>query len=189
MSVKDIIDKRRSYRSLDPVQITKELIIDLAKTAQLAPSCKNSQPWRFIFVNDKNQLKNLFTSIIPGNQWIQRASMIIVVLSQMDYDCIIKERLYYLFDTGVATAFLMLRATELGLVAHPIAGFEEQIVKKILEVPPKMRVISLLIIGKKSNILHDDLTELMKMTERNRPGRFPLNKYVYINKYNHCDFE
>ena len=73
MSVKDIIDKRRSYRSLDPVQITKELIIDLAKTAQLAPSCKNSQPWRFIFVYDKNQLKNLFTSIIPGNQWIQRA--------------------------------------------------------------------------------------------------------------------
>jgi len=189
MSVKDLISKRRSYRSFDPIKINKELIIDLAKSAQLAPSCKNSQPWRFIFVYDKNQLKNLFTSIIPGNQWIQRASMIIAVLSQMDYDCIIKERLYYLFDTGLATAFLILRATELGLVAHPIAGFDEQVVKKILEIPNKMRVISLLIIGKKSNNLHDELTELMKMTERNRPGRFPLNKYVFIDRYNQCNLE
>ena len=189
MSIKEILSQRRSYRSLDPIQITKEIIIDLAKMAQLAPSCKNSQPWRFIFVYDKNQLKSLFTSLLPGNQWIRRASMIIAVFSQMEYDCISNERLYYLFDTGLATAFLILRATELGLVAHPIAGFDEQIVKKVLEIPHKMRVISLLIIGKKSNNLYTELTDLMKMTEKNRPGRFALNKFAYINKYNQCDLE
>jgi nitroreductase len=189
MSVKDIINQRRSYRSIDPIEIGRELIIELAKCAQMAPSCKNSQPWRFIFVYDKNQLKSLISSAIPGNQWIQRASMIIAVFSHMEYDCIFKERLYYLFDTGIATAFIILRATELGLVAHPIAGFDEQIVKKILEIPTKMRVISLLIIGKKSNQLHSELTELMQMTERNRPGRLQLNKFAYINRYNYSDLE
>jgi len=185
MSVKDVIYQRRSYRSLDPIQIDKDLITELAECAQLAPSCKNSQPWRFIFVYDKNQLQNLFSSAIPGNQWIKRASMIIAVFSRLEYDCVIKERLYYLFDTGLATAFLILRATELGLVAHPIGGFNEQFVKEVLEIPNNMRVISLIIIGKKANNLNSELTELMKMTELNRPGRLSLNKFAYVNKYNH----
>lgn len=189
MDVKETIRIRRSFRSLDPVQITKDLITELAKSAQMAPSCKNSQPWRFIFVYNEDQLKKLFTSIIPGNQWIQRASMIIVVFSNMKNDCIIKERLYYLFDTGIATGFLILRATELGLVAHPIAGFEENIVKKILEIPHDMRIISLIIIGKKSNKVYPELTDLMKKTEARRPGRFPLKDFIYTNKFNQFEFE
>jgi len=140
-------------------------------------------------VNDKNQLTKLFTSLIPGNQWIQRASMIIAVFSSMEYDCIVKERLYYLFDTGLATAFLILRATELGLVAHPIAGFDEQIVKQILEIPKNMRVITLLIVGKKSNNINPELTDLMKATETERPRRLPLKKIAFINKYNQSELD
>jgi len=183
MNVKETIKIRRSYRALDPVNITKELITDLAESAQMAPSCKNSQPWRFIFVYDKDQLKKLFTSIIPGNQWIQRASMIIVVFSNVKYDCIIKERLYYLFDTGLATAFIILRATELGLVAHPIAGFEEVKVKEILKIPTEMRVIILLIIGKKSKTIDHNLTELMRETELHKPSRLKFSEFAYLNEY------
>ncbi|MFW9824106.1 MAG: nitroreductase family protein [Candidatus Thorarchaeota archaeon] len=189
MSVKNVIIQRRSYRSLAPVQISKEIITELANCAKLAPSCKNSQPWRFIFVFDKDLLNSLFSCAVPGNQWIKKASMIIVVFSNLEYDCIVNERLYYLFDTGLATAFLILRATELGLVAHPIAGFEEQTVKKILEIPRNMRIISLIIIGKKSNNLNPELTDLMKNTEANRPGRLPLNKFAFVNKFNHSDLE
>jgi nitroreductase len=189
MNVKETINMRRSYRSLDPIEITKEIVIDLAKSAQKSPSCKNSQPWRFIFVYDENQLKKLFKSIIPGNQWIERASMIIVVFSNVKYDCIFKERLYYLFDTGIATGFLILRATELGLVAHPIAGFNENVIKNMLEVPNDMRIISLIVIGKKSNKIYPELTDLMKKTEARRPGRFALKNFVYTNKYNEFDLE
>jgi nitroreductase len=188
MNVKETINMRRSYRSIDPIEVNKEIITELAKSAQMAPSCKNSQPWRFIFVYDKDQLKKLFTSIIPGNQWIERASMIIVVFSNVKYDCIIKERLYYLFDTGIATGFLILRATELGLVAHPIAGFEETVVKNILEIPHDMRIISLIVVGKKSNKVYPELTDLMKKTEARRPGRFPLKNFASTNKYNKFEF-
>ena len=38
MDVKEAIDKRRTYRSLDQIPITNELIEDLAKSAQLALS-------------------------------------------------------------------------------------------------------------------------------------------------------
>jgi nitroreductase len=52
----DAIEARRAYRSLDPVAITKNLIKDLARSASLAPSCFNYQPWRFIFVKDPDVL-------------------------------------------------------------------------------------------------------------------------------------
>ena len=60
MDVTKTIQKRRAFRSLDPVQINKDLILDLVTHAQLAPSCFNNQPWRFIFVYEPAQLNLLF---------------------------------------------------------------------------------------------------------------------------------
>ncbi|MCK4297935.1 MAG: nitroreductase family protein, partial [Planctomycetes bacterium] len=50
MEVREAIERRRAYRSLDPAPISDELIRDLAESASLAPSCFNNQPWRFVFV-------------------------------------------------------------------------------------------------------------------------------------------
>ena len=185
MNVKEAIKSRRSYRSLIPVEITETLIKDLAESASLAPSCKNSQPWRFIFVYDKKQLQKLYKTIIPPNdKWIINSSLMIVVFSKVQYDCIIKERLYYLFDTGIATAFIILRATELGLVAHPIAGFDENKIKELFKLPNDMRIITLIIIGKKSSEINENLTDLMKETEMRKPVRMKFKEYAYINEYN-----
>lgn len=184
MDVKDVIYTRRSFRSLTPIEITENLIKDLAECASLAPSCKNSQPWRFVFVYERKQLEKLQKALIaPNDKWVANASMIIAVYSNVRYDCIIKERLYYLFDTGLATAFIILRATELGLVAHPIAGFNEEKAKRTLEIPDEMRLIALIIIGKHSREINPVLSEAMKLGERQRPPRKDLEDFIYINNY------
>lgn len=183
MNVKEVIDKRRAYRSLKPIEISKELIIDLAESANLSPSCGNMQPWSFIFVYEKEKLVEIFTALSEGNKWVEKASMIIAVFSKPDNDCIIGERLYYLFDTGLATAFLVLRATELGLVAHPIAGFRENQAKKILKIPEEMRLITLVVVGKHSREVNPVLSEKMKLGEKQRPPRQQLNDFVYLNGF------
>jgi nitroreductase len=116
-----LIQKRRAYRSLVPVEITEEMMGALAESAQLSPSCFNNQPWRYVFVYEKRSLDELYRALSKGNDWARKSSLIIAVFSRAEYDCQIKGRNYYLFDTGMATAFIILRATELGLVAHPIA--------------------------------------------------------------------
>ena len=166
MNVKEALEKRRAYRSLDPIDIDDELIRDFAETVKITPSCVNKQPWRLIFVKDKAQLNRLFEILSKGNKWAEKASMIIAVFSKPENDCIIGERLYYLFDTGMATAFLILRATELGLVAHPIAGFKETQAKEILEIPDGMRLITLVIIGKHSKDVNPVLSDAMKLGEK-----------------------
>ncbi|MFX0036413.1 MAG: nitroreductase family protein [Candidatus Hermodarchaeota archaeon] len=184
MNVKEAIEKRRAYRSLDFIEVNDDLIIDLAKIAQIAPSCANKQPWNFIFVKDKNQLNTLFTTLSEGNKWVEKASMIIAVFSRPEFDCIIEERQYFVFDTGLATAFIILRATELGLIAHPIAGYNEDQAKKILEIPVEMRLITLVIIGKHSKEINPVLSEAMKLGEKQRPPRKKLEDFIFLNRYN-----
>ena len=71
MDVTKAIDIRRAYRSLEPVEITEDLIQDLARHAQLSPSCTNNQPWRLVFVYDPEKLKEMHAVLSPGNEWIQ----------------------------------------------------------------------------------------------------------------------
>jgi len=183
VDVKEAIQKRRAYRSLDPVKITEELVRDLAESAQLTPSCFNNQPWRFVFVYDPEVLKQMHEALSQGNEWIHYASMIVVVFTKKELDCDVKGREYYLFDTGMATAHMILRATELGLVAHPIAGFHEDKVKEILRIPEEMTVITLVNIGERREELRSVLSEKQREWERERPERLPLEKFVYINAY------
>jgi len=184
MDVKEAIEKRRAYRSLDSIEISNELITDLAETVKIAPSCANKQPWKYIFVHEKDKLKDLFTTLTEGNKWVEKASMIIAVFSKPENDCIIGERQYYLFDTGLATSFLILRATELGLIAHPIAGFREGEAKKKLNIPEEYRLITLVVIGKHSDIINPVLSEAMILGEKQRPPRKELVEFIYLNSYN-----
>ena len=182
MDVKRAIGERRAYRSLAPIEITEDLIRDLAESARLSPSCFNYQPWRFVFVYDQEVLKEIHSALSRGNQWAQLASMIIAVFSKVDYDCVIGAREYYLFDTGMATAFIMLRATELGLVAHPIAGFSEDKAKEILGIPGDMRLITLVMVGRHSEEISPLLSASQAERERDRPERLPLEKFAYMNR-------
>lgn len=183
MDVKQVIYERRAYRSLESVEITEELIRDLAQSAQLTPSCFNNQPWRFVFAHDPGVLKKLHGAMSRGNEWVQAASMIIAVFSREDLDCRIKGRNYYLFDTGMATAFIILRATELRLVAHPIAGYREDQVKEILGIPEDMQVITLVIVGEHSEAIGPLLTERQVESEKERPERLPLEEFAYVNAF------
>jgi nitroreductase len=183
MDVKEAIENRRAYRSLDPVEITQDLIRDLASHAQLSASCNNNQPWRFVFVYESQMLRKMHEALSKGNEWVQRASMIIVVLSKKDLDCIIGERVYHQFDTGMATAFLILRATELGLVAHPIAGYSPKKTREILGIPDDLEVITLVNVGKHAATINPLLSEKQAEIEKKRPERFPLEKFVFLNRY------
>jgi nitroreductase len=98
-------------------------------------------------------------------------------------DCVVKEREYYLFDTGMATAFLILQATELGLVAHPIAGFDEDKAKEILKIPAAMRLITLVIVGVHQLTLNTLLNEKQTEGEKERPERLPLTEIMRLNKF------
>jgi nitroreductase len=183
VEVKEAIEKRRAYRSLEPVDITEDLVRDLAMSACLSASCFNNQPWRFVFAYDPKVLGRLHEALTGGNAWAKAASMMIAVFTREDLDCVIRDRVYHLFDTGMATAHIILRATEMGLVAHPIAGFSPSRVREVLGIPEDMQVIALIIVGKKAGGVALDLTEQQRKSEMERPGRKPVEEIAFMNRY------
>lgn len=183
MNVKEAIEKRRAYRSLESAGITKDIIKALAQSASFSPSCFNYQPWRFVFVYEEKKLKEMYSALSKGNEWAKNASMIVAVFSKKDFDCVVKEREYYLFDTGMAVALMLLRAMELGLVAHPIAGYDENKTKEILNIPGEMRIITLIIVGKHSDEINALLSEKQAEVESERPARKDLHEFVWFNSY------
>jgi nitroreductase len=189
MSVTEIIEKRRAYRSLDSVKIDKELIEQLAAAAQLAPSCFNNQPWHYVFVHSKEKLDEMHAALSKGNEWAYDASMYIAVCAKKPDDCVIYDREYYLFDTGIATGFLILQATELGLVAHPIAGYSPKKTRQILSIPDDLQVIALIIVGKHADRIKPVLSDNQKEQEIQRPLRKPFSAFVHNNRFTKVDRE
>jgi nitroreductase len=183
MNVTDAIHARRAYRSLQPVTITREIVEDLASHAQLSASCFNNQPWRYVFVYEEKKLEEIKEALSKGNAWARQASMIIAAFSKPDDDCQIRTREYHQFDLGMATATMILRATELGLVAHPIAGFSPKKTRKILGIPDEYKVLTLIIVGKKMQEIHPSLSEDQIEKEGKRPERKSLTEWAYHNSY------
>jgi nitroreductase len=183
MDVHAAIEARRATRSLAPVPVTEELVRDLAGHARLSPSCDNNQPWRFVFVFEPAKLEALKAVFTEGNRWCQAASLVVAVFSRKDDDCVVRDREYHLFDTGMAAAFLILRATELGLVAHPIAGFSPKRTREVLGIPSEYQVITLILVGKRAPAPSPVLSEQQLKDERTRPKRLPFEKFSYLNGY------
>lgn len=182
MDVKEAIEKRRAYRALGPVEITDGTIRELATAAQLTASCFNNQPWKFVFARSKGSLEKVQGCLSKGNEWVKNAAVIVAAFAKKESDCVIKEREYYLFDLGMAVSAMQLRATELGLVAHPIAGFDNEKTRLALGIPEGNLVLTLLIVGKKSADL-SALTPQQAGMEAGRPPRLPLENIFSVDAY------
>lgn len=179
MNVQEAIISRRARRILDDEHAIGENEIEaLAEAITLAPSCFNNQPWRITFVHELSVLEKIRTALSRGNEWATKSRLILVIAAKREEDCVIGEREYFLFDAGLAIGELMLRATELGMIAHPIAGFNPGKVKEILNIPDDYIVISLVICGYPGT---DDslLSGKQKEAEKARPERKQIGEMLY----------
>jgi nitroreductase len=142
------IDSRRAYRALSDKKIPEDVIARLMKAATYAPSCFNSQPWRFLVVTGQEKLEQLHGALSGGNYWAKKAPMLIVVATKPDLDARLNDnREYALFGCGLATENLLLQAFAEGLYAHPMAGFDPLIVKKVFDISKDYIVISIIAVG------------------------------------------
>ena len=188
MELRAAIDARRARRSLAPEPVPDGIVHDVMERVRLAPSCFNNQPWRFVFVREAGPLAAVKAALSRGNAWAQAAPMIVAVLSRRELDCVIESpdrppREYFLFDTGMAAAFLQLLLTEAGLVAHPIAGYAESAAAAAVGAPEGMAVVTLVIVGRRSVEPSPLLSDKQRAAELARPSRKPAGEVSFLDRY------
>ncbi len=151
MDILACIADRRASRAVSAENLTAEEIKTIVAAGLLAPSCFNNQPWRIVTAAGST-LTALKESLTEGNAWALQSPAIIAVAVRESDDCRLDEgRDYALFDAGLCTMNMMTQATALGIVAHPIAGFNVKKARKALGIPSDHILITLVVLGKKGD--------------------------------------
>lgn len=180
------IERRRARRALSPEPIAREDVKTLLAAAHLAPSCNNSQPWRFIAIDDPTLLAKVKDALPGGNYWAKAAPVIVAVASRRDLDCTLSDsRDYFQFGCGMAVGNLMAQATSMGLVAHPIGGYKPEAVKAALGIPQDYVLITLCIIGRPGDV--NSLSEKHRAIELGPRDRKPLDRVMAWNAFPFTD--
>jgi nitroreductase len=79
----ELIESRRSIRHFQDRPIPPEVVDKLLRAGQLAPSRANSQPWRFIVIDDQATKEALFEAVYK-QKLVLAAPLLITVLGVID---------------------------------------------------------------------------------------------------------
>ncbi|HDS29058.1 MAG TPA: nitroreductase [Candidatus Acetothermia bacterium] len=182
-SLLPVIDARRAYRAISDQPIERKVLETLAKAAHWAPSCANNQPWRLVIVDEPEPLSVVKDAFTGGNYWAKQSPAIVLFASHIDLDCTVPDgREYFLFGCGMAAMNLMLQATEMGLIAHPIAGYRSSPIKEALGIPQDHTLIALVVLGYPSKDTRK-LTDKHQAEETSPRVRRPLQELLFWNAW------
>lgn len=173
--LKEIIE-RRSFRALSSKKIEQKTVKNLLQAAHFAPSCFNKQPWRFISVQSEDGLAKIRKGLNSGNRWAQRAPLFILVCTKDEFDCKLDDgRNYAGFDTGMSVFSLLVQAQKEGLVGHPIAGYDQKLLKQEFGIPEDIALLTVIVLGYKGE--PDALNERQLEAENGPRVRKPVEEW------------
>jgi len=179
--VVDIIRQRASSRRFAATPVAPELIETLLEAARWAPSYGNRQPWRFVVVTAPDVLARVHEALTRGNAYARVAPVLLALAADPEDAQIVTGREYYLMDCGLALENLLLQATALGLHAHPMGGFDEEIVRAALDIPESVRVVALVAVGHPGRL--EDLDERARERELRPRSRKALDELRAIDQW------
>ena len=156
MALLDLLKHRKSVRNFLDKPVEREKIMMCLEAARVAPSACNSQPWKFIVVDNREEKNKLcegaFSGIYMNNSFCKMAPVIVAVVSEKSkflarIGGMFRGTKYYLIDIGIACEHFVLQAEDLGLGTCWIGWFNERAVKSILNVPRNRKIDIIIALG------------------------------------------
>jgi len=141
VEVFEAIRKRRSVRAYLPNCVPKDKLEKILEAGRLAPSAGNVQPWHFIVVMNVQKRKQ-FSEGGRFAKFLSESPVVIVGCGDKK-----ASPKWYAVDTAIAMQNMVLAATGEGLGTCWVGSFNEEQVKKLLNIPEKFSVIALLAVG------------------------------------------
>lgn len=139
----DQMKKVRQARRYRPDPVPDDVLDELLEVARWTGSSRNTQPWHFIVVTDKQQLHELSQVRTPIN-WVADAPLAIAIV--LDGKSHISEA----YDEGRVTERLLVAAHLLGLgggTAWYGDESQQQRGKRILGIPEERTARSIVLLG------------------------------------------
>lgn len=176
-AVDPMFPRRTSPRAMSGEPLTRDVLLPLFEAARWAPSCSNSQPWRFVYgLAGTEAFEALLATLDEGNQvWAKKAGALVVLCSKKTMPNGSASPTPA-FDAGAAWMSFALQGSLAGLVVHGMAGFDAERARAAAKVPDDHLVIVAIAVGKPGRV--DDLPERLREREAPTP-RQPLDAMVF----------
>ena len=176
------IELRKSRRALSEQPVPDDTVRRIMLAATYTASCSNNQPWRFVVITEPEELAKAKAALSGGNYWAKMAPLIILVTTKDDLDCQLSDsRNLAQFDVGMAAENLILQSVAEGLIAHPIAGYNPELIRKSFEIPAEYALITLIVVGFPGDESH--LSEKHLAQEHGERSRQHESKVISYNRW------
>jgi nitroreductase len=151
MSVKDLINKTRSYRRFDEEHnIEYKTLVSLVNLARISASGGNRQPLKYVLVNTPEDRDKVFPTLSwagyltewAGPEKGERPTAYIIILGDKK---IIDS---FGIDHGIAAQSIMIGATEAGLGGCMISSVKRDDLMENLGIPEQYEILLVLALGK-----------------------------------------
>jgi nitroreductase len=156
MGFLDLATKRYSVRNYQPIPVPREKIERCVEAARLAPSACNSQPWKFVIVDEPalrdTLAKAAFEGFVNLNHFAFKAPVLVLIVAERQklsarLGGLVKDKNFSLMDIGIAAEHFCLQAAEEGIGTCMLGWFNEKRVKKLLSIPASRRVELIISVG------------------------------------------
>ena len=180
-----LANARESVRRYQDKKVEKDQIIRIIEACRLAPSACNSQPWKFVVVDDpaiKEKLaKTCYGKLLRFNRFVSQAPVIVALVTEKPTWLAkigggVKDKNFAVIDNGIVASYFCLQAAELGLGTCMLGWFDEKKAKQLLNIPTSKRVSLLITLGYPAK-------ENRKKIRKSLKEIFVYNSYSFLSLF------
>ena len=164
MDAFECIATKLEVREFSPQEVPSEIRSKILEAARLTGTGMNTQHWRFIMVEKKDNLKKLAEDCTSGS-WVAGANFAVIVLTNPQYG-------FHLIDTGRVLQNMQLTAWNQGVGSGLFTGIREDKLRGDFAIPKELSPSVTIGFGYPAR----------KVTGK-RKNRLPIRELVYYEKY------
>jgi nitroreductase len=164
MDAFECIATKLEVREFSTQKVPSEIRSKILEAARLTGTGMNTQHWRFILVEKKDNLKKLAEDSTSGS-WVAGANFAVIVLTNPQYG-------FHLIDTGRVLQNMQLTAWNQGVGSGLFTGIREDKLRVDFAIPKELSPSVTIGFGYPAR----------KVTGK-RKNRLPIRELVYYEKY------
>jgi nitroreductase len=164
MDAFECIATKLEVREFSPQEVPSEIRSKILEAARLTGTGMNTQHWRFIMVEKKDNLKKLAEDSTSGN-WVAGANFAVIVLTNPKYG-------FHLIDTGRVLQNMQLTAWNQEVGSGLFTGIKEEKLRSDFAIPKELSPSVIIGFGYPAR----------ELTGK-RKNRLPIHELVYYEKY------
>ena len=164
MDTFECITTKIDVREFNAQDVPSEIRLKVLEAARQTGTGLNTQHWRFILVENKDNLRKMAEDSTSGG-WVAGANFAIIVLTNPKYN-------FHLIDAGRVLQNMQLTAWNHGIGSGLFTGISEERLRSDFAIPKEMSPTIIIGFGYPAR----------KITGK-RKNRLPLHELVYYEKY------